>query len=372
MYYVEQSGSFEAIVETGQTGLVGSIELEIQDNQGNVVSAASSAAIIESPAGSGFYQATRTAPAVVGQYSLIWSEDGSFDENHTIVDDLTVVEAGAGDALPPITPVGPGPGARLGPCNAWTSSEDVAACCNVSVGSDVDLFDEVASAASQVLYELSIRRFPGTCDRTVRPCNTETPCGFQTLSRGHIVEPWGWNWTGRSWGVIDCGCQPLSRVELSGYPVREIVEVKIDGDVLDSSEYRLDSWRYVTRMNGAVWPACQRLDLEDTEDGTWSIRYTYGQNPPWIGQMAARELACELYKSCQGSAECVMPSGITRVVRQNITIERNAFAAWGRQGKIWRTGLPQVDLFLNTYNPAGIKRRPVIMTPGRRTYPVGQ
>jgi hypothetical protein len=374
VYYVEQSASFEAIIETGQTGLAGTIELEIQDNQGNVVSAASSAAIIESPAGSGAYQATRTAPASVGQYSLVWSEDGSFDADHTTLDDLTVVEAGATNALPPVTPITPGPGAVSGPCNVWTESADVATCCGVSVGSDVSLFDDVALAASQVLYQLSIRQFPGTCDRTVRPCRTSTPCGFQVLSRGHIVDsPYdSWAWTGSTWGQVSCGCQPLSQVELAGYPVREIIEVKIDGDVLADTEYLLDAWRYLVRKNGEVWPACQRLDLDDTEDGTWSVRYTFGQDPPMLGQMAARELACELYKACQGSADCVMPSGVTRVVRQNITIERNAFTAWGRQGGIWRTGLPQVDLFLNTYNPAGIQRRPVMMTPGRRVYPVGR
>lgn len=367
MYYVEQSGVFEAIVETGTSGLVGTIEVQIQDNQGSTVFGPTTVGIIESPAGSGFYQGTLTAPGALGQYSIIWSEDGTFDEDHTIVDDLTVVEAGAGDALPPITPVVPGPGARMGPCNSWTTNEDVAACCSADVGSDVDLFDEVASAASQVLYELSVRQWPGTCDKTVRPCQTDTPCGFQVLSRGHIVEgPYAWG--GRDWGVA-CGCQPVSQVELSGYPVREIVEVKIDGVVLADDEYELRDWRFLVRKNGGRWPVCQRLDLDDTEEGTWSVRYTFGQNPPWIGQMAARELACELYKSCQGSVDCALPTGITRIVRQNLTIERNAFTAWGRQEGIWRTGLPMVDVFLNTYNPAGIKRRPVMMTPGRRVYP---
>src|SRR5262245_32584611 len=120
VYYVEQSESFEAIAEIGIAGLVGTIALQIQDNQGNIVVASSTAGIIESPANSGFYQATRSAPANLGQYSLIWSEDGSSSENHVVVDDLVVVAAGSGDALPPLLPIGPGPQAQLGPCNAWT------------------------------------------------------------------------------------------------------------------------------------------------------------------------------------------------------------------------------------------------------------
>lgn len=370
MYYVEQSASFEAIVEIGIAGLVGTLEIQIQDNQGSIVSGPTTAGIIEFPANSGFYQATLTAPGTIGQYSIAWSDDGSFSENQIYVDDLVVVAVGAADELPPISPVEPGPGAEMPPCNSWTTNEDIAACCNADVGSDFDLFENVAAAASQALFELSARQFTGTCQKTVRPCYTKTPCGFQVLSRGHIVEgPYAWG--GLDWGVA-CGCRPLSQVQLSGYPVREIVEVKIDGDVLAADEYQLVDWMFLVRMNGAVWPSCQRLDLDDTEEGTWSVQYTYGQNPPWIGQMAARELACELYRSCRGDADCVLPNGITRIVRQNLTIERNAFSAWGRQLGIWRTGLPQVDLFLNTYNPAGIKRRPVFMTPGRRVFPQNQ
>lgn len=364
MYYVESSGSFEAIVEIGITGLVGTLEVQIQDNIGNIVFGPTTAGIIESPAGSGFYQGTLTAPAPLGQYSIAWSDDGSFSENHTYVDDLTVVEAGSGDALPPITPIGPGPGARMGPCNAWTDVDDVAACCDVEAGSDPEVFDAVATAASQVLYELSGRRWLGTCDQTVRPCATRGACGFQVLSRGHVVEG-DYSWNGSDWG-IPCGCQPLSQVRLAGYPVREIVEVKIDGVVLDASEYDLHDWRWLVRKNGEAWPACQRLDMDDDEDGTWSVRYTYGQNPPWIGQMAARELACELYKACDtsGEVECALPEGVTRVVRQGVVIERLAFTAWGRQEGAWRTGLPLVDTFLNAFNPAGIQRRPVLHTPG--------
>lgn len=370
MYYVEQSDSFEAIAEFGIAGLVGTVALQILDNQGNVSVASSTAGIIESPALSGFYQATRTAPAAIGQYSIVWSEDGSYSENHVVIDDLVVVTTGSGDALPPLLPIGPGPQAQMGPCNAWTTNEDIAACCNVEIGSDFDLFDEVASAASQVLFELSMRQWAGTCSQTVRPCQTDTPCGFQVLSRGHVIAGDYW-WSGSDWGVA-CGCTPLSKVTLAAYPVREILEVKIDGVTLDPSEYDLKDHRNLVRMNGGMWPACQRIDLEDTEEGTWSVRYSYGQNPPWIGQMAARELACELYKGCNAelALECSLPSGVTRVTRQGITIERNPFTAWGRQGGIWRSGLPYVDLFLNTYNPSGVRRRPVMVTPGRRTYPL--
>lgn len=370
MYYVEPGATFEAVVELGVSGLVGTLELKIEDNQGATVVASSSAGIIESPANSGAYQATRTAPAGLGQYVLVWTDDGTYSANHVIVDDLTVVSPGASiPELPAL--VDDDTGAQMGPCNAWTTNDQVAACCATEASSDETPFDDFIAAASQALFELSARQWAGVCEQTVRPCQTQTPCGFQVLSRGHLVmDPYFWN--GSDWGVA-CGCQPLSKVTLAGYPVREIVEVKIDGVALDPSEYTLKDHRNLIRMNGGTWPSCQRIDLPDTEEGTWSVTYTYGQNPPWLGMMAASELACELYKACASEElglDCALPSGVTSLTRQGITIERNPFVAWGRQDRIWRTGLPHVDLFLNTYNPAGIRRRPVFVTPGRRSYPL--
>jgi hypothetical protein len=49
-----------------------------------------------------------------------------------------------------------------------------------------------------------------------------------------------------------------------------------------------------------------------------------------------------------------------------VVIEKLAFAAWGRQAGIWRTGLPKVDAFLNTFNPYGIQRRATVWSPARR------
>lgn len=376
MYYVEQSGSFEAIFESGISGAVGTLAVQIVDNVGGVVSGPSTLGIIEYPPGSGFYQASLTAPGTIGQYGIAWSLDGSFDETQISVDDLTVVPAGAGDALPPISPIGPGPGPVPGPCNAWVTEEQVAACCSVDVGSDFDLFTDVANAASRLLWELSGRLYSGTCDRVVRPCSSRDCAGWQILSRGHIV------WSGLAWQYSDywdegtpCGCQALSRIKLSGYPVREVVEVKIDGDVVDPDTYRLDEWHYLTRKNDLLWPGCQDLSRDDTEIGTFSVRYTYGQNPPPVGQDAAAQLACEMYKSCSGNStgDCALPTGATRITRQGVVIEKLSFVSWGFNTGLrgtrapgWNTGLTFVDAFLNAYNPNAVKRRPAFWGPSAR------
>lgn len=92
---VAPSTSYEATLETGVTGLVGTIKLGVYDGQGGVTTALSTAGIIETPAGSGIYVATRTSPGTAGQYGLVWSLDGSTDPDQVATDDLVVT----GEAL---------------------------------------------------------------------------------------------------------------------------------------------------------------------------------------------------------------------------------------------------------------------------------
>lgn len=345
--------------------------MAIWDNQNNVVFGPTAANIVEQPAGSGAYSAeSLVAPAAIGQYAIVWSDDGSFTEGHTEIDDLTVVAAGSGSALPPLTPVGPGPGAQPGPCNSWTTGDEVADCCNATVGTDTSVFDSAIDAATRTLWTLSGRQFSGTCDATVRPCNGSSTF-FQVLSRGHIVDLGGVFWNGFRWweptGLSKCSCHRVCEVQL-WYPVREVVEVKIDGIVVDVDDYFVYDRRTLVRKNGLCWPCCQRMDMDDTEHGTFSVRFTWGVNPPDSGQAAAKELACEIFKACSDDAEgCRLPSGVTRITRTGVTIERSFFRR-DPVTKAWATGLPLVDAFLNESNPGGLRRRPAVYSPDLR-YP---
>lgn len=364
--YVETGQPFEAVYGHGATGLLPGIEVAILDGDGNVVEGPTGTNITEemvaaSPTGVYTWNAP-AAPATLGQYLIVWSPDGSWNaESNSTPDELVVVGVGA-DTLPPLPePVDGGVGP--GPCTAWTTSSDIAECQGVA---NSNVWDDSIAAASGILYELSARRFSGTCERTVRPCQTSgNACGLQILSRGYVVHPLGW--TGTAWS-FDCGCTPLSYVELVGKPVTAITEVLIDGVALDPSEYRLDSQQYLVRLNGDMWPGCQRLDLPDTEPGTWSVTYEHGQTIPMAGRMAARDLAWEIYKSCasaDSADDCALPEGVTRVTRQGLSYEMPAFEAWGRDfSGTWRTGLRLVDAFLNAYNPKGLQRRPILYVPG--------
>ncbi len=361
---IQASQPFEAVYGNGTSGLIPGIQVALTDNDGNVVVGPTEDDITEIlvngiPTGVYIWNAP-AAPATEGQYSIIWSPDGSWDpESTSTADELVVVESLTGD----LSPIPDDGGPITGPANAWTTGAAVAVCCSADIGTEVGVFDDVVNEASQVLFELSGRRFYGVAVKKVRPyCQPRCGCGMQVLSRGHVVGGVGWG------GGV---CDPC-RVLLSGYPVRAISQVKIDGDVLSGDEYEVDDFMWARRKNNTNWPVHQNMTLDDTEEGTWSILYTYGQNPPLAGVAAANQLACELYKACTASggdgAECALPTGVTRIIRQGIVIERLAFTAWGRQTGIWRTGLTAVDEFLNAYNPTGMIRRPVFYSPSGPQY----
>jgi len=268
-----------------------------------------------------------------------------------------------------------------GPCQVWCDPTDVIDCSDLDLTSDLSILEDACASASEILYDLSGRQYSGRCAPvTVRPCANGCSCWpasdlFPGLSPGAPQFPvggWGW-WAGSGWGWgwndVGCGCGCESRALLPGYPVTSIVEVKIDGDVLDEDEYRLDEYRWLTRMADAdgqaqFWPGCQRLDRPDTEPGTWSVTYIHGVTPPISGKRAAAQLAGEIYKACTGG-NCALPAGTTQVTRTGITVVKAPFIAWGRINGHWATGLTLVDMFLSARNPAGLKRRPISWSAGR-------
>lgn len=277
----------------------------------------------------------------------------------------------------------------LGPCSSWVTAEEVAACCSAEVGSDTSLFDAAAIAASTSLFELSGRQFTGECEvENARPFSDGCGCwdwllspmspgapqiAYGSFGWGSWGGAWGWGWNGCGTGI---GCGALSRAILTGYPVSEITEVKIDGVVIDPTSYRLDEWRYLTRLADPTtleprfWPSCQRLDLDDDQPGTWSVSYISGVAPPTLGIQAAAQLACQIYLACTNSAACLLPAGVTKIDRQGITIERSPFLAWGKVGGQWATGLSLVDLFLSAFNPAGLRQRSSIWSPDTTPFSV--
>lgn len=72
MRYELPDATFSARVDSFDTGLTGTIGVQILDSLGDVATARTTDGIIESPAGSGSYLATLTAPSTSGDYTIFW------------------------------------------------------------------------------------------------------------------------------------------------------------------------------------------------------------------------------------------------------------------------------------------------------------
>lgn len=333
---------FEAVYESGTPGLAGNLAVAIHDNQSTVVYGPTILGIVElvvdgQPTGT--YRAMLTAPATEGQYTINWSNDGSFDpQAGGGVEDLLVEET-----VLDLPSLGGEVGAVL--CSAWTTPLEVSLCCSADVPTDGVLIDASVVAASELLYWASGKRYPGLCTRTVRACyDTTCLCCVQILSSGYVVYPRGFE----DWG--SCTCSRDDHLKLAGNVV-SITEVTIDGDVVSSDDYEVRENLFLVRLDGSAWP-CQ------TE-----VTYVYGKAPPVSGQLAARTLACELAKACSPDVECVIPNGIVSVTRNGMSFTRAPLSR-DAEGK-WATGMMEVDLFLNIVNPNGLTRPAVSWSPVR-------
>jgi len=86
--------------------------------------------------------------------------------------------------------------------------------------------------------------------------------------------------------------------------------------------------------------------LPDTESGTFSVKFTYGEDPPQSGKDAATTMATEFARLYSGAANR-LPARIQSITRQGVTmtiIDPMQFLDDGL------TGLYDVDLFIRQYN----------------------
>lgn len=235
-------------------------------------------------------------------------------------------------------------------CEPWITSDDVTDCgpCADLAGADVEPWLQVAS---DVLNELSGRQFPGICNGVVHPV-TPDDCYGPPRRLGSLI------WT-RMRPNERVGTTWRKRITLGVYPIVTVDEVMVDGAVLDPSAYRVDSQRFLERIDGGVWPWVWPDWQQDPS--TFRVEVTYGQEPPPAGKAAAAVLACQLALSCTAGAEgCVLPERVTSMTRQGVSmaiLDPMDFLEAGR------TGLYLVDLFLATANPDNLRRAPQILSP---------
>lgn len=249
---------------------------------------------------------------------------------------------------------------------AWCSRTDVTAPHPDGPEFAPDLIDDAIAWSSDVLYGLTGERWPG-------PQVVEGARPLSDPHRGCWVGAWVPDGLG--------GSHPSSRMhpplceewirqqELEGRPIVSIEQVKIDGEIIDSTRYRLDDSRWLTAVRPTLedhllwWPACQRLDLPDTEVGTWSVDYTWGASRPGAGKRASATLAWELLVSWMPDSDdrpdCRLAATWTANTRAGTSQSRPAVKDLVASGL---SGLPEVDLWLGSLRfgqqqrPAAVRR----------------
>ena len=235
---------------------------------------------------------------------------------------------------------------------------------------------ESAIAATEVLYRLSGKQFTGNCgpvtDRPVaRPINAD--------SRGWISRNWSYGGYGSTSSMF-MGMPPVvsqygptypPEIIFYDYPINEILLVKIDGQVIPPDEYELREHRRLVRMRVSAtstptdrwgWPTSQIQDLPDTEEGTFSVTYTFGADPGQGGRMAAIALA-EYFALPRLGDTTRYPTRVSSISRQGVSAQVVSPIDMVSKGM---TGVTEADLWLMTVNPTKARRQAQVWSPDRQ------
>lgn len=181
-----------------------------------------------------------------------------------------------------------------GPCSPWLTWDEVSAYCDPPNTAPA-LQDGILAGVTRRLWERSCRQF-GVCSTTARPvwCCSQHRRPF-------------------------CGCGLYPVVDLGDDPVIAVSSVKIDGATLAPSAYRVDEWRWLVRVDGDTWPACNDLSVATTESGTFEVTWTHGLQVPDDGLMAAALYVCK-WATDLATGDCEVPVNATSVDREGVHI----------------------------------------------------
>lgn len=213
-------------------------------------------------------------------------------------------------------------------CESFATVEDVLAApcgCAFNLQDDGDLIQELIDEASDFLYVASGGRVHGVCERTVWPVSDRS-CGPFRNESGY---PSGW--------LID------DAIPLAG-PNTTIIEITIDGLVLDPSEYGLYNGSYLFRRSG-VWPGSNNITKLAGEDGTFTVKFQFGDEPSRITLMATVELVCQMMKDPVVLSRL---RGVTSANVQGVSVSLDA------ADEAEALGIPAVGRFLDRYAARGM------------------
>lgn len=167
-------------------------------------------------------------------------------------------------------------------CSPFATVDDLSEPC-----ASLPNIDRWLAVATDLLFNLSGRQFPGTCADVVRPCSRwesdglVSSAGLAGLGYGFGGYPGGWR---NGWGACRCnrsercGCGSVPEITLGAFPVVAVDRVLIDGSELDPSFYRVDDFRFLVRLPDADgvnrgWPCFPAGTLVTTSTGQKPIEH---------------------------------------------------------------------------------------------------
>lgn len=216
-----------------------------------------------------------------------------------------------------------------GMCEPWITADDVC-----TSDEELERAQQAADEAMAWLFRATCAQFTGLCTSLIRP----------DVRGGKSCRP--------STSALDP--QPRwHRVDLTTMvpgAIRSIIEVQVEGVVIDSDDYRLVRGKYLVPHTGGgldPWPF-QDLNRPDGDIDTWSALVEHGNPAPADLVEAARQLATQLLNKACGR-ECDLPDNATSISRDGMSIEL-------RIPERGETGLPLVDSIVALY-PCASRRR---------------
>lgn len=255
-------------------------------------------------------------------------------------------------------------------CAPWATVEEIQsepACGKCADPADVDpaVLADALEAASEILYDLTFGDFPGICDESVRYCSQPGPSNpnpvlgvFGDVSVVPSVGLVDQNAFARGWGCgcgggrPSCGCSGHGEIDIGRRMVRDMIEVTVDGVVIDPLNYRVEDYRYLVMTDGGAWACCSDLVLS----------YTYGSEPRTALKRAAMQLACQLALSwC--NQPCDLPANMTSLTRQGVTVAVLGQVDANADGMLF--GIRSIDAAIIAYRFSRQNRGAAISSPER-------
>lgn len=256
--------------------------------------------------------------------------------------------------------------------------------CSSLAGLSPAMAQLIQEAAVSYLWNWTRRQF-GTCPVTIRPCRDTcweaftvyrgrssnnylpyTDGGYDGPFQPALINGQWFNFgCGGACNTDVCSCTYVPTITLAG-PVASISQVRIGGEVLPPTHYRLDNHSYLIRTDGNDWPVCQDMKSDPSVLGSDSFEVTYdlGVEVPAGGQLAAGVLACQMAKAACGDKSCQLPQRLQSLSRQGVVT--TVMDSYGSLYEYGTTGLWVVDNWVASIMASNRQAGMRIASPDRR------